>query len=206
MKALILVGGFGTRLRPMTLTVPKPLVNFGNKPILCHQIEALAKAGVVEIILAVNYQPDVMMSAIQTYEQDYGIKITISLENEPLGTAGPIRLAESILRANNATGLFFVFNSDVICEYPLDQLVTFHKSHGRQGTIVVTQVEDPTRYGVVVAQEDGKIDRFVEKPTVFVSNKINAGLYLFNMDVIDRIENRPTSIEREIFPAMAAEQ
>lgn len=70
MKALILVGGFGTRLRPMTLTVPKPLVNFGNKPILCHQIEALAKAGVVEIILAVNYQPDVMMSAIQTYEQD----------------------------------------------------------------------------------------------------------------------------------------
>lgn len=128
------------------------------------------------------------------------------MENEPLGTAGPIRLAESILRANNATGLFFVFNSDVICEYPLDQLVTFHKSHGRQGTIVVTQVEDPTRYGVVVAQEDGKIDRFVEKPTVFVSNKINAGLYLFNMDVIDRIENRPTSIEREIFPAMAAEQ
>lgn len=84
--------------------------------------------------------------------------------------------------------------------------MTFHKSHGRQGTIVVTQVEDPTRYGVVVAQEDGKIDRFVEKPTVFVSNKINAGLYLFNMDVIDRIENRPTSIEREIFPAMAAEQ
>lgn len=155
MKALILVGGFGTRLRPMTLTVPKPLVNFGNKPILCHQIEALAKAGVTEIILAVNYQPDVMMSAIQTYEQDYGIKITISLENEPLGTAGPIRLAESILRANNATGLFFVFNSDVICEYPLDQLVSFHKGHGRQGTIVVTQVEDPTRYGVVVAQENG---------------------------------------------------
>ena len=70
MKALILVGGYGTRLRPMTLTVPKPLVNFGNKPILCHQIEALAKAGVEEIILAVNYQPDVMMSAIATYEKD----------------------------------------------------------------------------------------------------------------------------------------
>lgn len=99
-----------------------------------------------------------------------------------------------------------MFNSDVICEYPLDQLVAFHKSHGHQGTIVVTQVEDPTRYGVVVSKEDGQIERFVEKPTVFVSNKINAGLYLFNLEVIDRIENRPTSIEREIFPAMASEQ
>ena len=99
-----------------------------------------------------------------------------------------------------------MFNSDVICEYPLDKLVAFHKNHGHQGTIVVTQVEDPTRYGVVVAKEDGEIERFVEKPQVFVSNKINAGLYIFNLDIIDRIENRPTSIEREIFPAMAVEQ
>lgn len=83
MKALILVGGFGTRLRPMTLTVPKPLVNFGNKPILCHQIEALAKAGVTEIILAVNYQPDVMMSAIQTYEQDVSVVYFKSLYESP---------------------------------------------------------------------------------------------------------------------------
>ena len=227
MKALILVGGFGTRLRPMTLTVPKPLVDFCNKPILCHQIEALAKAGVTELILAVNYQPDVMMSAIAGYEREvslmiisvvanfqkpfmsllqYGIKITISVETEPLGTAGPIKLAESILREGNESGLFFVFNSDVICEYPLNQLVDFHRSHGKQGTIVVTRVEEPSRYGVVVAKPDGEIERFVEKPTSFVSNKINAGLYIFNLDIIDRIENRPTSIEREIFPVMAAEK
>jgi len=122
-----------------------------------------------------------------------------------MGTAGPIRLAEAHLRADNESGLFFVFNSDVICEYPLQQLVQYHKSHGKQGTIVVTKVEDPTRYGVVVAQENGQIDRFVEKPQTFVSNKINAGLYLFSLDMIDRIENRPTSIEREIFPVMAAE-
>lgn len=129
----------------------------------------------------------------------------MSLETEPMGTAGPIRLAEAHLRADNESGLFFVFNSDVICEYPLQQLVQYHKSHGKQGTIVVTKVEDPTRYGVVVAQENGQIDRFVEKPQTFVSNKINAGLYLFSLDMIDRIENRPTSIEREIFPVMAAE-
>lgn len=88
----------------------------------------------------------------------------MSLENEPMGTAGPIKLAEAILRENNESGLFFVFNSDVICEYPLQQLVEFHRSHGKQGTIVVTKVEDPTRYGVVVARENGQIDRFVEKP------------------------------------------
>lgn len=150
--------------------------------------------------------PEVMLTAIAEYEIKYGIKITMSLESEPLGTAGPIKLAESMLRENNESGLFFVFNSDVICEYPLEQLVAFHKSHGKQGTIVVTKVEDPTRYGVVVAKENGQIDRFVEKPTTFVSNKINAGLYLFNLDIIDRIENRPTSIEREIFPVMAGEE
>lgn len=131
MKALILVGGFGTRLRPMTLTVPKPLMDFGNKPILCHQIEALAGAGVTEIILAVGYQPDEMMASIAAYEAKYGIKITISIEDTPMGTAGPLKLAEAKIRENNESGLFFVFNSDVICEYPLQQLVEFHKNHGK---------------------------------------------------------------------------
>jgi len=82
--------------------------------------------------------PEAVTAACAEYETKYGIKITMSLETEPLGTAGPIKLAESILRENNESGLFFVFNSDVICEYPLEQLVAFHKSHGKQGTIVVT--------------------------------------------------------------------
>lgn len=106
----------------------------------------------------------------------------------------------------NPSGLLFVFNSDVICHYPLDKMVEFHKSHGKEGTIMVTEVQDPTKYGVVVADENNKIERFVEKPQVFISNKINAGLYLFNVSIIDRIENRPTSIEREIFPKMAEEE
>jgi mannose-1-phosphate guanylyltransferase len=205
MKALILVGGFGTRLRPLTLTTPKPLVDFCNLPILCHQIQALAAAGVTEVILAVNYQPEVMMKELSVLEQKYGLKITCSLESEPLGTAGPIRLAKDLILNENKEGLLFVFNSDVICNYPLDQLIAFHKSHGKEGTIMVTEVEDPTKYGVVVADGANKIERFVEKPTVFISNKINAGLYLFNTSIIDRIENRPTSIEREIFPKMADE-
>jgi len=206
MKALILVGGFGTRLRPMTLTVPKPLMDFCNLPILCHQIQALAGAGVTEVILAINYQPEVMMKELKKFEEMYKIKITCSLESEPLGTAGPIRLAREIILADNTDNLLFVFNSDVICHFPLDKMVEFHKSHGGDGTIMVTKVEDPSKYGVVVADDNNLIEKFVEKPTVFISNKINAGLYLFNTSIIDRIENRPTSIEREIFPKMAADK
>lgn len=117
-----------------------------------------------------------------------------------MGTAGPIRLAKDIILADNKEGLFFVFNSDVICDYPLKEFIDFHKSHGKEGTILTTAVEDPSKYGVIITKEDGQIERFVEKPTSFVSNKINAGLYLLNVSMIDRVELRPTSIEREIFP------
>jgi mannose-1-phosphate guanylyltransferase len=205
-KALILVGGFGTRLRPLTLTVPKPLVDFCNLPILCHQIQALAGAGVTEVILAINYQPEVMMKEIANLEKQYNVKITCSLEDEPMGTAGPIRLAQDIILKDNTDNLLFVFNSDVICHFPLDKMVAFHQSHGGEGTIMVTEVEDPSKYGVVVADDNNKIERFVEKPKEFISNKINAGLYLFNTSILDRIENKPTSIERVIFPKMASDE
>jgi len=155
MKALILIGGYGTRLRPLTLTVPKPLVDFGDKPILCHQIDALAKAGVKEVILAVNNLPPELMSSLITLEEKYNVKISISIENEPLGTAGPIRLAKEKILQDNESGMFFVFNSDVICDYPLEKFVEFHKAHGREGTILTTLVEDPTRYGVIVSKENG---------------------------------------------------
>ena len=203
MKALILVGGFGTRLRPLTFSCPKPLVEFGNKPVLVHQIEALAKVGVTEIVLAVAYQPEVMQENLAAYEKEYGVKITCSQETTPLGTAGPLKLAEQILKTDNESGMFFVLNADVICEYPFGDLLEFHKSHGREGTIMVFKVDEPSRFGVVVSDEDGRIQRFVEKPKEFISSCINAGLYLFNTSIIDRIENRPTSIEREIFPKMA---
>ena len=206
MKALILVGGFGTRLRPLTLTVPKPCVEFANLPIVCHQIKALAEAGVKEVILAVNYQPEKLELALRRYEKEFGIKITTSLEDEPMGTAGPIRLAEKIIKQDNEQGLFFVFNSDVICDFPLQDMIDFHKSHGGEGTIMVTKVEDPSRFGVVISDEAGQIDRFVEKPKTFVSDEINAGLYLFNTSVIKRIPMKPTSIERIIFPEMSKDK
>ncbi|GAA94439.1 uncharacterized protein L969DRAFT_97355 [Mixia osmundae IAM 14324] len=205
LKALILVGGFGTRLRPLTLTLPKPLVEFANKPIILHQLEALVKAGVKHIVLAVNYRPEVMVALLSKCEQEYGIEITFSVESEPLGTAGPLALAREVLGKDDSP--FFVLNSDVTCSYPFEQLRDFHMAHGDEGTIMVTKVDEPSKYGVVVQMPNSTvIDRFVEKPVDFVGNRINAGIYMFSPKVLDRIELRPTSIEKETFPALAADR
>ncbi|GFR23905.1 mannose-1-phosphate guanyltransferase beta-A [Trichonephila clavata] len=199
MKALILVGGYGTRLRPLTLSRPKPLVEFCNKPMMLHQVEALVEAGVDHVILAVSYRAEMLEQEIKKDETKYGIKISISQEEEPLGTAGPLALARDVLQRNEP---FFVLNSDIVCDFPFRDMISFHKHHGQEGTIVVTRVEEPSKYGVVVYDEHGKVDRFVEKPQEFVSNRINAGMYILNPSVLNRIELKPTSIEKEVFPEM----
>ncbi len=202
MKGLILVGGYGTRLRPLTLSIPKPLVEFGNKPMILHQIKALADVGCTDIVLAVNYKPEVMVGTLKKYEKQYGVHITFSVEDEPLGTAGPLKLAEDVLKKDDSP--IFVLNSDVICEYPLKELLDFHLSHNGEATIAATKVDEPSKYGVIVYDRDepSRIDRFVEKPVEFVGNRINAGIYVLNPSVIDLIEMRPTSIESETFPLL----
>ncbi|KAJ3404653.1 mannose-1-phosphate guanyltransferase, partial [Chytridiales sp. JEL 0842] len=187
MKALILVGGYGTRLRPLTFSTPKPLVDFANKPMIFHQIQAMAKVGVTDIVLAVNYQPDVMVNAMNKVEEEFNVKIHFSIESEPLGTAGPLALARDILAKDDAP--FFVLNSDVICEFPFDDLVAFHKSHGGEGTIMTTKVDDPSKFGVVMLKPGtSQIAKFVEKPKEFVGDQINAGIYIFNPSILKRIK------------------
>lgn len=131
------------------------------------------------------------------------MKIYQCLEEEPLGTAGPIRLARDLLLKDAQYPYFFVFNSDIICEYNISSLLDFHKSHGKEVSMMVTQVEDPSKYGVIIANEDGRVTKFIEKPKEFFVNKINAGLYIFNNTIIDKIELRPHFLEREIFPKLA---
>lgn len=136
-----------------------------------------------------------MVRALKEYEELYNVKITFSVETEPLGTAGPLALAREILAKDDSP--FFVLNSDVICDYPFEQLRDFHLSHGNEGTIVVTKVDDPSKYGVIVNHPDSsRIDRFVEKPKEFISNKINAGIYIFNPSVLERIEVSYCVVER----------
>jgi len=204
LKALLLVGGFGTRLRPLTITKAKPLIEFVNKPIICHQIEALKQVGVSEIVLAINYQPEKMSNFIKDAEREYNVKITCSKENEPLGTAGPIGLAKDILLQSEGNEIF-VFNSDVICTFPLREMLDFHRKHKKEGTIAVTQVTDPSKFGVIISDDNNKILNFIEKPQKFVGDNINSGLYIFNKTILERIHPVPCSIEREIFPQMAKE-
>lgn len=202
MKALILVGGFGTRLRPLTLSYPKPLIEFCNKPMIMHQIEALAAVGVTEVVLAINYQPEKMRAFLDAKEAELGIKITVSRESEPMGTAGPIKLAEQHLNDGEP---FFVLNSDVSCEYPFEQMIAYQRKTNAAGVLLATPVAEPSKFGVIIYDENGKIERFVEKPQKFISRFINSGIYYLTPAVFDRIELRPTSIEKEVFPAMAAE-
>uniref|UniRef100_A0A1B6C4A4 mannose-1-phosphate guanylyltransferase n=2 Tax=Clastoptera arizonana TaxID=38151 RepID=A0A1B6C4A4_9HEMI len=204
MQALILVGGYGTRLRPLTLSRPKPLVEFANKPMLLHQIGALVEAGVTRVILAVSYREEKMEQELKGEAEKLGVTLVFSYETEPLGTAGPLALAKSFL-LSFSNEPFIVLNSDIICDFPFKDLVAFHKNHGKEGTIVVTKVEEPSKYGVVLYDEVGCIKSFIEKPQEFVSNKINAGMYILNPSVLQRIELKPTSIEKEVFPFMAQE-
>ena len=124
MKALILVGGYGTRLRPLTLSKPKPLVEFANKPILLHQIEALVAVGVNHVVLAVSYQADQLEQEMQVEAARLGISITFSHEKEPLGTAGPLALSREVLAKDDEP--FFVLNSDVICDFPFKSVLIFN--------------------------------------------------------------------------------
>ncbi|KIY95803.1 hypothetical protein MNEG_12160 [Monoraphidium neglectum] len=138
-----------------------------------------------------------MLAFIEEWSAKLGVKIVCSQETEPMGTAGPLALAREKLDDGSGKP-FFVLNSDVVCEYPLKDMLDFHTSSGGEATILVTKVDDPSKYGVVVTDGEGKVERFVEKPQVFVGDKINAGIYVINPSVLNRIELRPTSIEKEV--------
>jgi mannose-1-phosphate guanylyltransferase len=215
MKAVILVGGFGTRLRPFTFTHPKPLVPFCNMPIVEHQIKALVSVGVNHVIFAVGHMEDAMVKGMKPLEEKYKIKLTFSIEEEPLGTAGPLGLCRELL-SENQDEPFFMLNSDVACEFPLKDMLSFHKSHGEQGTILITPVEDPSKYGLVVSdKETGLIQQFLEKPPAgqssYPSDKINAGIYILQPKILSLIplpnpKPHNISIERQIFPELVIQK
>lgn len=201
MKALILAGGFGTRLRPLSCTRPKLLFPIANRPMLDWTLESLSKNGVDEVVLAVNYMAD----ALQRYfgHSKHKVKITYSYEREPLGTAGPIKKAEKIL---GHTETFFVLNGDILCDINyLDLLKTHHRNEATI-TIALHEVSDPSRFGVVDIDDRGSIHKFVEKPKPeeAPSRLINAGVYAVEPNVFRFIPRTgKVSMEREIFPKLA---
>ncbi len=195
MEAIILAGGFGTRLRPLTYTRAKSLLPILNKPMIMHLIDSLPSE-VDKVILAVNYLKD----QIEEYfnKNNCGKDIIINNEKTPLGTGGATKFAE-----RHITDRFFVLNSDIICSINLDKMIKFHKKNNSVSTISLWPVENVSEFGVVDVKNDGNIVRFVEKPKPkeAPSNFINAGAYLLEPEILDYIERgRLVSMEKEIFP------
>jgi mannose-1-phosphate guanylyltransferase len=195
MEAIILAGGFGTRLKPMTYTRAKSLLPILNKPMISYLINSLPKQ-VNKVILAVNYKKN----QIEDYflKNDYGKEIIVNEEPDPLGTGGAAKFAEK-----HITDTFFVLNSDIICSLNLDQMIKFHNKKNSISTISLWPVENVSEFGVAEVIEDGKIIGFVEKPKPedAPSNLINAGAYLLETEILDYIEsNKFVSMEKEIFP------
>lgn len=199
MKALILAGGYGTRLRPLSCTRPKQLFPVANRPVIDWILERLAKNGVKEVVLAVNYLAEDIKRAIG-YSR-YGVKIVYSHEKRPLGTGGPIKMAEELLRDD----VFLVLNGDILCELNYRELAEKHKEYNATATIALYRVKNVERFGVVYLDENNRVVEFIEKPSHEVrSNLINAGTYAMSSDIFEYMQpNKKISIEREVFPIIS---
>ena len=204
MRAVVLVGGFGTRLRPLTSDLPKQMLPIVDRPMIEHVVGHLAAHGVEEVVLSLGFLPAAFLDAYPD-GRCAGIPLHYAVEPEPLDTAGAIRFAAEDAGIDEA---FLVLNGDVLTDLAVDELIGFHRASGAEATVSLTPVDNPSRYGVVPTDADGRVTGFVEKPPAGAApcNWINAGTYVFEPSAIDRIEpGRRVSVEREVFPAMADE-
>lgn len=204
MRAVILVGGFGTRLRPLTLTTPKQMLPVVDVPMIERKIAHLVAHGVDDIVLSMGYRPDSFRSA---YPEGTcaGARLTYVEENQPLGTAGALAFAA---RAAGVDSTFLAMNGDTLTDLDVGAVIALHRSRGAEGTLALTPVDDPSRFGVVPVDEEGRVQAFIEKPPPGTSptNLINAGTYVLEQSFLDRIPaDQEVSIERATFPAVVAE-
>jgi mannose-1-phosphate guanylyltransferase / phosphomannomutase len=202
MKAVIMAGGEGTRLRPLTSNAPKPMLPLVNRPMMEHVIELLKVHGIDEIVVTVAF----MANAIRTYFGDgseFGVKIEYATEESPLGTAGSVRNAMEHLDER-----FLVISGDVLTDVDLGAIIKSHSETKALATIALVHVENPLEFGIVITHEDGRIERFLEKPTwgqVF-SDTINTGIFVLEPEIFDHIEaDRPVDFSSEVFPKLLAE-
>lgn len=201
MKAVILVGGQATRLRPLTLNTPKAMIPVLNTPFLEHVIRHLGRHGVTDIVLAQHY----LAGPIESYLGDgsqLDASLTYVVEEEARGTAGAIKNVEKYL-----DGPFLALNGDIFTDLDFTAMVDFHRQRGAQATIALTPVDDPTAYGLIETDADGRVTRFLEKPdpSEVTTNMINAGTYVLEEAVLSHIPSgRQVSIERETFPLLVS--
>ena len=200
MKAVVLAGGLGTRLRPLTLNTPKPIVPIFDRPFLYQQIELLRQLpDIDEIILSLNYQPEAVERVVGD-GSDLGIHIRYVVEPTPLGTGGAVKYA-----CHGVQGTVIVFNGDVLTDTDLGAVVALHQDRQARATIVLTPVDNPSAYGLVETDNEGNVTQFLEKPNPdeITCDTINAGIYVLDTDTFDRIPDATNwSIERQFFPSL----
>lgn len=200
MKAILLAGGKGTRLRPLTIHTPKPIVPIFDRAFLHYQLDLLKRVPEIdEVILSLNYQPR-RIEEIFGDGADAGLALRYVVEPAPLGTAGAVRYAGESLHES-----VVVFNGDVLTEVDLAEVIALHRERKAKATIVLTPVDNPTAYGLVETDDRGNVQRFLEKPNPdeITCDTINAGIYILEPDTFDRIpKETPWSIERSFFPSL----
>ncbi len=202
MRAVVLVGGFGTRLRPLTQDVPKPMLPVGHRPIIERLVANLVRGGITDVTLALGFRPEPFVDAFPD-GRCAGATLHYAVEPEPLDTAGAIRFAAD---AAGIDETFVVANGDILTDLDVAELVAFHRRQRAEATLHLIGVEDPSAFGVVALDEHHRVERFVEKPAAGTapSNLINAGTYVLEPAVLARIPaGVKTSIERVTFPAVA---
>jgi NDP-sugar pyrophosphorylase family protein len=205
MKAIILAGGFGTRLYPLTWGRPKTLAPLANLPMLDRMLSWLSKHDLREIILALNHFPEMIREYIGDGHR-WGVQVTYLLEEIPLGSGGAIKNAQDLLAGEET---FFVLNGDILTDLDLSKMLAFHRQNSSQISISLTRVEDPSHFGVVDQSPEGRLRRFVEKPApgAAPSNYINSGVWLFETPVLENMPTQgiPFSVERDFWPRCLAE-
>jgi NDP-sugar pyrophosphorylase family protein len=203
MDAVVLVGGEGTRLRPLTYEIPKQMLLVLERPMIVHVVEWAARHGIDRAVLSLGYRADAFTEAFPS-DEIAGVALEYVVEPEPLDTAGAIRFAAQKAGVNDT---FLVLNGDVLTDFDASALIAFHRARPAEASIALTPVADPSRFGVVPTGEDGHVIAFIEKPPPgkAPTNLINAGIYVLEASVLDRIPGgRRVSIERETFPQLVA--
>jgi mannose-1-phosphate guanylyltransferase len=206
-RAVVLVGGEGTRLRPLTLTRPKPMLPVAHRSMLEAKLAHLAEHGVTDAVLSLGYKPDAFIQAFPNHEAS-GVRLQYAVEPSPLDTAGAIRFAASEAGYLDSDELIIAVNGDVLTDIDLTAQLAFHRERGASATIALTQVEEPSAFGVVPIDATGAVIAFVEKPKreEAPTDWINAGIYVLERSVFDLIpEGERVSIERATFPILVGQ-
>src|SRR3954454_11684010 len=202
LEAILLVGGRGTRLRPLTISTPKPLLPTAGVPFLAHQLARASAAGVTRIVFATSYRAEMFEAAFGT--EAYGVDLIYVDEKRPLGTGGAISNAAAALESAPGDPVL-ILNGDILSGHSIAEQVELHTKSDAAVTLHLTEVEDPSRFGCVPTDAEGRVTAFLEKTNTPVTNRINAGSYVFRRDVIDSIPfNEVVSVERETFPGLIA--